>query len=180
MVGGQEVAVGVVCGLKTNRIVSAAREHGGYGPVRHVSLENCRDKGPDCRRDLGPVDDSRSEAARRRRLLRQLSGFNSPSHGAILLAFGLDQGRGVEKPETGSVVLENVKPSDLPEAWRKRVKAGAEERLTVTIAKRPSRASASRPRDSKRPNASFGMWADRVQIDPAAYVRALRRPRHAH
>jgi glycine/D-amino acid oxidase-like deaminating enzyme len=97
----------------------------------------------------------------------------------MLLAFGLNQGRGMEKPETGSVVLENVKPSDLPEAWRKRLKAGAEERLTVTIATRPLRARASRPRASKRPNASFGMWADRVHIDPAAYVRALRRPRHA-
>jgi hypothetical protein len=32
---------------------------------------------------------------------------------------------------------------------------------------------------SKRPNASFGMWADRVHVDPAAYVRAIRRPRHA-
>ena len=85
----------------------------------------------------------------------------------------------MEKPETGSVVLENVKAGDLPEAWRKRLKAGAEERLTVTIAKRTSRASASKPRASKRPNASFGMWADRVHIDPAAYVRALRRPRDA-
>lgn len=85
----------------------------------------------------------------------------------------------MEKPETGSVVWENVKAGDLPEAWRKRLKAGPQERLTVTIAKRPSRASAYRLRASERPNASFGMWADRVQIDPAAYVRALRRPRHA-
>jgi hypothetical protein len=85
----------------------------------------------------------------------------------------------MEKSETGSVVLENVKPGDLPEAWRKRLKAGAETRLTVTITRRPSRASAFSPRASKRPNASFGMWADRVHIDPAEYVRALRRPRHA-
>lgn len=85
----------------------------------------------------------------------------------------------MEKPDTGSVVWENVKAGDLPEAWRIRLKAGAEERLTVTIAKRPSRASASRPRASKRPNASFGMWADRVHIDPVVYVRAMRRPRHA-
>lgn len=85
----------------------------------------------------------------------------------------------MEKPETASVVLENVKAGDLPEAWRKRLKAGAEERLTITIARRPSRTSASRPRTPKRPNASFGMWADRVDIDPAAYVRAMRRPRHA-
>jgi hypothetical protein len=98
---------------------------------------------------------------------------------AILPTFGFNQRRGMKKSETVSVVLENVKLGDLPEAWRKHLKAGAEERLTVTIAKRPSRASASRPRASKRPNASFGMWADRVHIDPAAYVRALRRPRLA-
>lgn len=85
----------------------------------------------------------------------------------------------MEKPETGSVVLENVKAGDLPEAWRKRLDAGTEERLTVTIAKRRSRALSAGLRASKRPNASFGMWADRVQVDPVAYVRALRRPRSA-
>lgn len=85
----------------------------------------------------------------------------------------------MEKPETGSVVWENVKAGDLPAAWRKRLKAGAEERLTVTIAKRPSRAISTGLRASKRPNASFGMWADRVEVDPAAYVRASRRPRSA-
>lgn len=85
----------------------------------------------------------------------------------------------MEKSDTGSVVWENVKAGDLPEAWRKRLKSGAEERLTVTIAKHPSHTIVPRPRASKRPNASFGMWADRVQIDPAAYVRAVRRPRHA-
>ena len=85
----------------------------------------------------------------------------------------------MEKPETGSVVWENVKAGDLPAAWRKRLKAGAKERLTVTIAKRPSRASAYRLRTSMRPNSSFGMWADRVQIEPGSYLRALRRPRHA-
>ena len=68
----------------------------------------------------------------------------------------------MEKPDSGSVVWENVKAGDLPEAWRKRLKASADEQLTVTITKRPSRAIATRLRASKRPNASFGMWADRV------------------
>ena len=85
----------------------------------------------------------------------------------------------MERLENGSVVLENVKPSDLPEAWRKRLNAGAEARLTITITRRASHANASGLRASKRPNASFGMWADRVNIDPAEYVRALRRPRDA-
>jgi len=72
-----------------------------------------------------------------------------------------------------TVVLDDVKASDLPKAWRRRVKAKPDERLTVTIARRGGKTS-------KKPNATFGMWADRADVpDPAAYVRALRRPRSA-
>ena len=75
----------------------------------------------------------------------------------------------------GTVVLEGVKASELPAAWRKRVKAKAEELVTVTIARPKPRIAGKR---GKRPNATFGMWADRTNIsDPAAYVRAARRPR---
>ncbi|MBI3915477.1 MAG: hypothetical protein HY322_00525 [Betaproteobacteria bacterium] len=71
------------------------------------------------------------------------------------------------------VVLDDVKASELPKAWRRRVKAKADERLTVTIARRAGKARG-------KPNATFGMWADRADVsDPAAYVRALRRPRSA-
>ena len=74
-----------------------------------------------------------------------------------------------------TVVLENVKASELPEAWRRRVKAKANEVLTVTIAKRMTKSAA---KTVKKPNACFGMWADRADAnDPAAYVRALRQPR---
>jgi hypothetical protein len=72
-----------------------------------------------------------------------------------------------------SVVLENVKASELPAAWRKRAKVKGDELLTVTIAKR-QRETAAKP-----PNASFGMWADRTDLDPIAYVRTLRQPRTA-
>ena len=74
-----------------------------------------------------------------------------------------------------TVVLKDVKASELPEAWRRRVKAKANEVLTVTIAKRMTKSAA---KTVKKPNASFGMWADRADAnDPAAYVRALRQPR---
>ena len=74
-----------------------------------------------------------------------------------------------------TIVLEGIKASELPEAWRTRVKAKADELLTVTIAKRKA---GSGTRAAKKPNATFGMWADRTEInDPAAYVRALRQPR---
>ena len=74
-----------------------------------------------------------------------------------------------------TVVLEGVKASELPEAWRRRVKAKANEVLTVTIAKRKTKTAA---KVAKKPNATFGMWADRADVnDPAAYVRALRQTR---
>lgn len=76
-----------------------------------------------------------------------------------------------------TLVLEGVKASELPEAWRRRVKAKANEVLTVTIAKRKIQIAATR---AKKPNATFGMWADRTDAsDPVAYVRALRQPRTA-
>ncbi|MGI8894784.1 MAG: hypothetical protein ACR2HE_03890 [Casimicrobiaceae bacterium] len=77
-----------------------------------------------------------------------------------------------------SVVLENVKASELPAAWRKRAKVKANEVLTVTIAI-AKRAQTPAPRSAKKPNASFGMWHDRTDLDPAAFVRALRKPRSA-
>ena len=73
-----------------------------------------------------------------------------------------------------TVVIERVMASELPEAWRQRVKAKGNEVLTVTIAKRKMQPA----KTAKKPNATFGMWADRTDVnDPAAYVRALRQTR---
>ena len=45
--------------------------------------------------------------------------------------------------------------------------------LTVTIVKRKTETAAK-----TKPNAAFGMWADRADVnDPAAYVRAVRQTR---
>ena len=41
-----------------------------------------------------------------------------------------------------TVVFEGVKESELPQAWRRRVKAKANEVLTVTIAKRKANSAA--------------------------------------
>jgi hypothetical protein len=74
-----------------------------------------------------------------------------------------------------TVVIEDVMASELPEAWRRRVKAKGNEVLTVTIAKRKTQTVA---KTGKKPNATFGMWTDRADVtDPAAYVRALRQTR---
>lgn len=72
-----------------------------------------------------------------------------------------------------AAVVLDVKASELPAAWRKRAKVKGDELLTVTIARRQEKTTA------KKPNASFGMWADRADLDPAAYVRTLREPRRA-
>ena len=74
-----------------------------------------------------------------------------------------------------TVVIEGVVASELPEAWRQRVKAKVNEVLTVTIAKRKIETDA---KPARKPNATFGMWADRTDgNDPAAYVRTLRQTR---
>ena len=74
-----------------------------------------------------------------------------------------------------TVVIEGVRASELPEAWRQRVKAKGNEVLTVTIAKRKTQSAA---KTTKKTNATFGIWADRADVkDPAAYVRALRQTR---
>lgn len=77
----------------------------------------------------------------------------------------------MDKPERESVVLETVRKSELPEAWRKRLKVGADEPMAVKIARRTARTS-------KRPNATFGMWADRVLVNSSSrHIRPSDGPR---
>ena len=74
-----------------------------------------------------------------------------------------------------TVVIKGVVASELPEAWRRRLKAKSNEVLTVTIAKSKLNVVA---KTAKQPNATFGMWADRTDVsDPADFVRALRKAR---
>jgi hypothetical protein len=70
--------------------------------------------------------------------------------------------------------LEHIKASELPAAWRKRINAGNDEMLTVTIAtETPSENEQAVPI-----NNTFGMWADREDIpDVGEYVRTLRQAR---
>jgi hypothetical protein len=74
-----------------------------------------------------------------------------------------------------TVVIKRVVASELPETWRRRINAKDNELLTVTIAKCRTETAA---KTATKPNATFGMWADRADVnDPAAYVRALRQSR---
>lgn len=74
-----------------------------------------------------------------------------------------------------TIVLEHVKGMELPADWMKRVKAKPNDHVRVTIAKEPP---ADKRAKSKKPNRSFGMWADRDDIgDAGEYVRTLRQSR---
>jgi uncharacterized FlgJ-related protein len=76
-----------------------------------------------------------------------------------------------------TVILEHVKVTELPADWVKRIKAKASDTVRITIAKEPS---ASKSVKAKKPNNTFGMWADREDIgDVGEYVRKLRQPRYS-
>ena len=75
-----------------------------------------------------------------------------------------------------TIILEHVKASELPTDWIKRIKAKPGETLRVTIVKEVASVKRSKAR---KPNRSFGMWADRQDIgDAGDYVRQLRQPRY--
>ncbi|MDQ2693928.1 MAG: hypothetical protein M3Z21_00865 [Pseudomonadota bacterium] len=74
-----------------------------------------------------------------------------------------------------TVVIEHVKASDLPEAWRTRLPAAPDVRFTVRIEQEPASEAAGVEADT-----AFGMWGDRDNLaDVEAYVRKLRAPRPA-
>ena len=78
-----------------------------------------------------------------------------------------------------AVVIQHVRVSELPEAWRARLHAEADARVTVRIEEEAE--SREAPREATKENAEnplFGMWQDRVEMaDVEAYVRKLRAPR---
>lgn len=75
------------------------------------------------------------------------------------------------------VVIEHVKVEDLPAAWRARVAAPDDMRVTVRI---EQETNAAQPASSTAPgDPAFGIWRDRQDMDDVpAYLRDLRAPRH--
>ena len=57
-----------------------------------------------------------------------------------------------------TIILEHVKASELPTDWIKRIKAKPGETVRVTIVKEVASVKRNKTR---KPNRSFGMWADR-------------------
>ena len=71
-----------------------------------------------------------------------------------------------------ALVIENVKISELPEAWRNRLAVPENARLTIRI-EEPAAGGVAVEDDPL-----FGMWRDREDMaDVQAYVGTLRAPR---
>ncbi len=75
-----------------------------------------------------------------------------------------------------AVIIEHVRVGDLPEAWRTKVPASQETRVTIRIETEPTAPVVNA--DDSAEDSLFGMWRDRDDMtDVQAYVRELRSPR---
>ena len=76
------------------------------------------------------------------------------------------------------IVIEHVKVSELPEAWRKKFAGTEHARVTVRIEQEEA-ARREQAAQEQADDPLFGMWRDREDMaDVAAYVRKLRAPRY--
>ncbi len=76
------------------------------------------------------------------------------------------------------IVIEHVKVSELPEAWRKKLAGAQDTRVTVRIAQEEA-ARQEQTAEEQPDDPLFGMWRDREDMaDVEAYVRKLRAPRY--
>lgn len=77
-----------------------------------------------------------------------------------------------------TIVLEHVKVRDLPEAWRAKLPASQEARVTVRIEEEIETQTGITPTDATD-DLLFGMWRDREDMeDVETYLRKLREPRY--
>ncbi|MCC7414041.1 MAG: prevent-host-death family protein [Gammaproteobacteria bacterium] len=77
-----------------------------------------------------------------------------------------------------AIVIEHVKVSELPEAWREKLAANEEARVTVRIEQEAAGNDTEAPATEHSDDPLFGMWRDREEMaDVDAYVRKLRAPR---
>lgn len=77
-----------------------------------------------------------------------------------------------------AIVIEHVKVSELPEAWRKKLAGAEDTRVTVRIEQELA-ANHDEAAKEQAGDPLFGMWRDREDMaDVEAYVRKLRAPRY--
>ena len=75
-----------------------------------------------------------------------------------------------------AVIIEHVRVGDLPEAWRTKVSASQEARVTIRIEAETTAQLSSAGNSSE--DLLFGMWRDRDDLTNVdAYVRKIRAPR---
>jgi hypothetical protein len=73
------------------------------------------------------------------------------------------------------IVIEHVKVSDLPEAWRALLADADDSRVTVRIEKE----AVVDEFGVQQTDSAFGMWADREDVtDVRGYLRRVRAPRY--
>ncbi len=75
-------------------------------------------------------------------------------------------------------MIEHVKVSELPEAWREKLPANEGARVTVRIEQEAAGNEAAAAATEHPDDLLFGMWCDREDMaDVEAYGRKLRAPR---
>ena len=76
-----------------------------------------------------------------------------------------------------AIVIEHVPVAELPLAWREKLSAMTEARVTVRI-EAESEATEAQGAVAFANDPLFGMWRDREDMaDVAGYVRSIRAPR---
>ena len=77
-----------------------------------------------------------------------------------------------------AIVIEHVKVSELPEAWREKLDGAEDTRVTVRIEQEIVASNHQAAKEEEVDDPLFGMWREREDMaDVHAYVRKLRAPR---
>jgi len=77
-----------------------------------------------------------------------------------------------------AIVIEHVKVSELPEAWRDKL-PNADARVTVRIEAEAAPGNSADADSLVTDDPAFGIWRDRTDMtDVEAYLRKLRAPRY--
>ena len=84
----------------------------------------------------------------------------------------------MESTTMNAIVIEHVKVSELPEAWREKLPAAGDVRVTVRIEQEAGSNAVPAAEAEYPDDPLFGMWRDREEMaDVEAYVRKVRAPR---
>jgi len=121
--------------------------------------------------------------------LQQKSVFALDAHSSLskrvwqaglkaLISSAQEQNR-LELCEMNAIVIEHVKVSELPEAWREKLPANDDAHVTVRIEQEAAVPAEKREETFVTDDPAFGIWRDREDmVDVEAYVRKLRAPRY--